>query len=68
MAEANPQVMAMIEAELKKNPDRLRIGQVLEICRAKRLSRSHPSKCGEGGRIVRHQVDRGDTPRLAQNV
>jgi len=46
---------------LKKNPDRLRIGQSLEICRAKQMAAAKPQKCEGGGRIVSHTVGPGET-------
>lgn len=46
---------------LKKNPDRLRVGQKLEICRAKRLQERRPQKCGDGGRLITHKVGKGQT-------
>ena len=46
---------------LKKNPDRLRVGQSLEVCRAKRFERSRPQKCEGGGRLIMHEVGRGQT-------
>lgn len=46
---------------LKKNPDRLRVGQELQICRAKRLDGSRPKKCGDGGRLIVHEVGSGQT-------
>lgn len=47
--------------ELKKNPNRLRIGQSLDICRARRRARTRPSKCKGGGRIVTHSVGPKET-------
>ena len=46
---------------LKKNPNRLRVGQTLDICRAKRLQTTRPQKCAGGGKIVAHVVGRGET-------
>lgn len=46
---------------LKKNPNRLRVGQKLDVCRAKRLSMTTPQKCEGGGRIVTHTVKQGET-------
>lgn len=48
-------------AALKKNPNRLRVGQTLEICRARRLQKAKPQKCEGGGRIVVHTVGKGET-------
>jgi len=46
---------------LKKNPNRLRVGQTLDVCRAKRLLAAKPSKCEGGGRVVTHTVGKGET-------
>jgi LysM repeat protein len=46
---------------LAKNPNRLRVGQKLDICRAKRLQTSRPQACEGGGRVVTHTVGRGET-------
>ncbi len=46
---------------LKKNPNRLRVGQTLQICKAKRLQDTKPQSCGKGGKIVRHTVGKGET-------
>ena len=46
---------------LKKNPNRLRVGQTLQICKARRLSQTTPQSCGKGGKIVRHTVGKGET-------
>jgi LysM repeat protein len=46
---------------LAKNPGRLRVGQTLEICRAKRLDQTQPRKCGDGGRLIGHEVRKGET-------
>lgn len=46
---------------IKKNPNRLRVGQTVEICRAKRLQASRPQKCDDGGRITTHKVGKGET-------
>jgi LysM repeat protein len=48
-------------AALAKNPNRLRVGQTIELCRAKRLQASRPEKCGDGGAIARHKVGKGET-------
>lgn len=47
--------------KLKKNPNRLRVGQTLKICAAKRLQERRPQSCGKGGRIVVHKVAKGQT-------
>ena len=47
--------------KLKKDPNRLRVGDKLDICKAKRLQQSKPSKCGSGGRLITHQVGKGET-------
>lgn len=47
--------------ELKKNPNRLRVGQKLDICRAKRMQAHRPQKCGKNGRIIIHEVGQGET-------
>ncbi len=46
---------------LKKDPNRLRVGQALDVCRAKRLQAAKPSKCEGGGRVVSHTVGKGET-------
>ena len=46
---------------LKKNPNRLRVGQTLDICKAKRLQLTRPQKCEGGGRVVTHTVGKGET-------
>jgi LysM repeat protein len=46
---------------LKKNPNRLRVGQKLDICRAKRLQTSRPQSCEGGGRVIVHKVGPGET-------
>lgn len=46
---------------LKKNPNRLRVGQKLDICRAKRLQTSKPQSCEGGGRVIVHTVGKGET-------
>jgi LysM repeat protein len=46
---------------LKKNPNRLRVGQTLDICRARRIEQTKPQKCDGGGRIVTHTVGKGET-------
>lgn len=60
-------------AALKKNPDMLRVGQKLDVCKAKERSgdsgSSEPEKkpkkkakrCGSAGEIVAHKVASGDT-------
>lgn len=47
--------------KLKKNPNRLRVGQELEVCKAKNRQTRSPSKCGKGGRLITHTVKKGDT-------
>jgi len=47
--------------KLKKNPNRLRVGQELKVCSAKNLQSRRPSKCGKGGRLITHTVKKGDT-------
>ena len=47
--------------ELRKNPNRLRVGQTLKICRAKELQDTRPSKCEDGGRVIVHKVGKGET-------
>ena len=46
---------------LAKNPNRLRVGQTLELCKAKNLQSSRPQSCGEGGAFVSHKVGKGET-------
>ena len=46
---------------LRKNPDRLRPGQSIRICKAQQLSKSSPKKCGKSGRVVVHTVGDGET-------
>jgi LysM repeat protein len=46
---------------LAKNPNRLRVGQTLDLCRAKRLAATRPQRCGEGGAIATHKVGKGET-------
>jgi LysM repeat protein len=46
---------------LRKNPNRLRVGQVLKVCRARELQQSRPQKCDDGGRIIVHKVGKGET-------
>lgn len=46
---------------LKKNPNRLRVGQTLDVCKAKRLQLTKPQKCEGGGRVVTHTVGKGET-------
>ena len=45
---------------LAKNPDRVRVGQELEICAAKRRPSRRRGPCGEGGRLIVHTVASGD--------
>ena len=47
--------------KLKKNPNRVRVGQELKVCKAKNLQKRSPSKCGKGGRLIVHTVKKGDT-------
>ncbi len=47
--------------ELRKDPNRLRVGQTLKICRAKELQETRPSKCEDGGRLIVHKVGKGET-------
>jgi len=65
--------------ELAKDPDRLRVGQALDICRAKKISRpgaesaerrerSSAPRCGNGGRLLDHEVAAGETlSKIAKN-
>jgi LysM repeat protein len=46
---------------LAKDPNRLRVGQKLELCQAKRIQASRPQACGEGGAIVNNKVGKGET-------
>jgi len=46
---------------LRKNPNRLRVGQELKVCKAKSLQARRPSKCGTDGRLIVHTVKGGDT-------
>jgi LysM repeat protein len=46
---------------LAKNPNRLRVGQSLDLCRAKRFQASRPQRCGQGGAFARHKVGKGET-------
>ena len=47
--------------KLKKNPDRLRVGQKLDLCKARRRAATKPKKCGEHGRVITHTVKKGET-------
>ncbi|MEM6997028.1 MAG: penicillin-insensitive murein endopeptidase [Myxococcota bacterium] len=47
--------------KLKKNPNRLRVGQKLEICAAKKHESRRPAACGKGGRLISHTVAKGQT-------
>ena len=49
---------------LEKNPNMLRIGQELNVCPAggaKKKSEPRAASCGSGGRIVTHEVRKGET-------
>lgn len=46
---------------LRKNPKRLRPGQTVRLCNAKRYSKSSGKKCGKSGRIVTHTIGAGET-------
>ena len=58
---------ALLQANpsLRKNPDRLRPGQSIRVCKAQQLSKHSPrgssKKCGKSGRIVVHAVGDGET-------
>jgi len=55
---------ALIRAnpKLKKNPNRLRVGQTLKICSAKSAQATARGKsCGKNARIVTHKVTKGQT-------
>lgn len=54
---------ALIRANpaLKKNPNRLGVGQSLKICAAKRMLNSRPSSCAGGGKLITHTVKKGQT-------
>ena len=60
-----PELLIEGNAELKKNPDLIRIGQRIDVCAARRAERSGSNggrrKCGSGGVIVEHEVGNGDT-------
>ena len=47
--------------KLRKNPNRVRVGQTLQICKAKRFEYGHPSGCEGGGRLISHEVRKGQT-------
>ena len=50
--------------KLAKNPDMLRVGQVLDVCveksKSKSKSKSKAKRCGRGGRVVEHEIGKGD--------
>ncbi|MEM6988978.1 MAG: penicillin-insensitive murein endopeptidase [Myxococcota bacterium] len=46
---------------LRKNPNRVRVGQKLKVCSAKVSQAGRPGKCGKDGRLIVHTVKRGDT-------
>ena len=46
---------------LRKNPNRLRPGQTLRLCKAQRHSKGSAKKCGKSGHIVAHTVGSGET-------
>jgi LysM repeat protein len=58
VSEAN---LVRANPSLRKNPDRLRVGQALKVCRARELQHSRPQKCDGGGRIIIHKVGKGET-------
>lgn len=47
--------------KLRKNPNRLRVGQTLEVCKAKRREVSRPQSCGDHGKLITHTVKKGET-------
>lgn len=59
--------------DLAKNPDRLRVGQTLDVCvdakakskasKSSKKDKSAPKgkRCGRGGRTVDHEIGKGDT-------
>jgi len=46
---------------LRKNPKRLRPGQTVRLCKAKRYSKSSAKKCGKSGRVITHTIGSGET-------
>jgi LysM repeat protein len=46
---------------IRKNPHRLRVGQSLQICKARDVQATTPQKCAEGGRVIVHKVGKGET-------
>ncbi len=46
---------------LRKNPKRLRPGQTVRLCKAKRYAKGSSKKCGTSGRLVTHTVGSGET-------
>lgn len=52
--------------KLAKDPDKLSVGQVLDVCvekdtsSGKSKSKSQAKRCGHGGRIVEHEIASGD--------
>lgn len=51
---------------LAKDPNKLRVGQTLDVCletkgKSKSKSKSKAKSCGRGGHVVEHEISKGDT-------
>jgi LysM repeat protein len=60
-AGVSEQNLVRANPSLRKNPNLLKVGQTLKLCRAKQIERGSPQKCSDGGRLIHHEVRKGQT-------